>query len=102
MLDPGAPSCLTFILILLNEYNIDAKVPHQAPLRKQIYNITSSEQTFLLLREAEEAGGFLELIAIHFDHPKRAEHLCQVGSFITAEKLHLNTHIFPPLRRCKV
>lgn len=48
----------------------------------------SSVQTFLFLRTAEAACSFLELIAVNFDHPKGAEHLCQVGSFVTAEKSH--------------
>ncbi len=56
--------------------------------------LTASAQTFLLLRAAEAAGSFLELIAVNFDHPKRAEHLRQVGSFITADKLlDLNTFV---------
>lgn len=44
-------------------------------------------QTFLFLGAAEAAGGLLELIAVNFDHPKRAEHLRQVGRLITGEKL---------------
>lgn len=41
-------------------------------------------QTFLFLGAAEAAGGFLELIAVNFDHPEGAKHLCQVGRFIAA------------------
>lgn len=53
----------------------------------------ASVRTFLFLGAAEAAGGFLELVAVNFDHPKRTEHLCQVGSFITGEKLDLNTFV---------
>ena len=55
--------------------------------------LNASVQTFLFLRAAEAAGGFLELVAVNFDHPKRAEHLRQVGSFITAEELNLSTFV---------
>lgn len=55
--------------------------------------LTASVQTFLFLGAAEAAGGFLELVTIHFDHPKWTEHLCQVGSFITAGKLGLNKSV---------
>ena len=41
--------------------------------------------TFLLLWPAEAAGGFLELVAVNFDHPEWAEHLCQVGRLITGQ-----------------
>lgn len=41
-------------------------------------------QTFLFLGAAEAAGGFLELIAVNFDHPEGAKHLRQVGRFIAA------------------
>lgn len=62
------------------------------------YNISDRDvtlaelaQTFLLLGAAEAAGGFLELIAVNFDHPEGTEHLGQVGRFVTAEKPELHT-----------
>lgn len=53
--------------------------------------LAASAQTFLLLGAAEAAGGFLELIAVNFDHPEGTEHLGQVGCFVTAEKPELHT-----------
>lgn len=55
--------------------------------------LTASVQTFFFFRAAEAAGSFLELVTINFDHPKWTEHLCQVGSFITAGKLGLNKSV---------
>ena len=56
-------------------------------------------QTFLFLGAAEAAGGLLELITVNFDHPKRAEHLCQVGGFVTEERSDLNTFSSPDLQK---
>lgn len=51
------------------------------------YAILTPAQTFLLLGAAEAAGGFLELVAVNFDHPEWAEHLGQVRRFVTEEKI---------------
>lgn len=72
---------------------------HDTRITKQLEEdttaiLTPSLQTFLFLGTAEAASGFLELIAVNFDHPKRTEHLRQVGSFITVEKLDLNAEAF--------
>lgn len=53
--------------------------------------LSASVHTFLFLRAAKAAGGFLELVAVNFDHPKGAEHLCQVRRFITEEESHLSS-----------
>lgn len=58
-------------------------------------------QTFLLLGAAEAAGGLLELITVNFDHPKRAEHLCQVGGFVTEERSDFNTFSSTELQKYK-
>lgn len=55
--------------------------------------LKASVQTFLVLRAAEAAGGFLELVTINFDHPKWPEHLSQVGRFITAGRIGLNKSV---------
>lgn len=39
--------------------------------------------TFFLLGAAEAAAGLLELVAVNFDHPKRAKDLCQVRGLVT-------------------
>ena len=51
---------------------------------------TETRRTFLLLGAAEAAGGFLELVAVNFDHPEWAEDLGQVGGLVTAGKRDLN------------
>lgn len=56
-------------------------------------DLSVSTHTLLFLWAAEAARGFLELVAVNFDHPERAEHLGQVGSFVTGEKSDLDTFV---------
>lgn len=44
---------------------------------------TNAVPTFFLLGAAEAAAGLLELVAVNFDHPKRAKDLCQVRGLVT-------------------